>query len=101
MKAFVTLIVAVGLVCAACNKKQETSSQEGDKIGVQECDDYLAKFEACMKDVPEQGRPAMEEVMKQNRDAWKEMAKDSATRAGLKTSCQTALDALAQNPACK
>ncbi len=122
MKTAITLIVAIGLACSACGKKEEAASDVdktveaskaegdtakgeaaggGDKIGVQECDDYLTKFEACLKDVPEAGRPAMEQAMKQNRDAWKDMAKEPATRAGLKTACQTALDALKQNPACK
>ncbi|MBN2194664.1 MAG: hypothetical protein JW751_17740 [Polyangiaceae bacterium] len=113
MRAFIAFIVAAGLACSACSKKEppavegakpaegEQAKGGGDKIGVQECDDYLTKLEACLKNMPEAGRPAMEQAMQQNRDTWKEMAKEPTTKAGLSTACKTALDALAQNPACK
>lgn len=80
----------------------EAKSGGGDSIGVAECDDYLKKMEACLSKVPAEGKPAMEQAMKANKDAWKQAAdQGGAAKDALKTGCKTALDALASNPACK
>ncbi|HEY4118811.1 MAG TPA: hypothetical protein VGM56_13190 [Byssovorax sp.] len=73
----------------------------GDSIGVKECDDYLKKMEGCIKNMPAEGKAPSEAALKQNRDAWKQMAAEPATKGALAGACKTALDAIAANPACK
>src|SRR5215471_9924216 len=51
------------------------TTSSGDKIGVAECDDYVSKYEACLRDkVPAASRAQMETAFKQARDAWKKAA---------------------------
>ena len=66
----------------------------GDKIGVPECDTYIAKYEACIMDkMPEAQRGAFKSTLEQSRKAWKEAAANPTTKAGLSAACKTALDA--------
>lgn len=94
---------ALGLVVVAllaCKKKEESSSSgstssaaTADAVGVPECDEYLTKYEKCIKDkVPEAARAQMETTMKQTRDSWKKLAENPATKAGLAQGCKQALE---------
>ncbi len=106
-KLLVALMVGTGLLVlgAGCGKEEAKgdgkAGASGDKIGVAECDDYITKYEACIGKVPAAGKPAMEQAFKAQRDAFKQAASTPEGKAALKTQCKTALDTLAQNPACK
>jgi hypothetical protein len=68
-----------------------TTAATGDKIGIPECDDYIAKYEACVRGkVPEQARAAMESSLKAARDGWKRSAETPAGKAALAASCKQA-----------
>src|ERR1051325_10340099 len=69
-----------------------TASSSGDKIGITECDDYIAKYEACTPKVPEPGRAAYKNALDQVRANWKKLAADPATRGSLAAACKTATD---------
>lgn len=92
-------VVVVALL--ACKKKEESSSSgstssaaSGDSIGVPECDEYLTKYEACLKEkVPAVARPALEDAMKKTRETYKNLAANPTTKAGLPASCKQALEA--------
>ena len=106
IKQLATLMMSgalLALLVAGCGKSEEgKTGTSADAIGVQECDDYLKKVEACMSKVPAEGKAAMETAMKSNRDAWREAAKSSAGKDALKTGCKAALDAFTgANPSCK
>lgn len=73
----------------------------GGDVGVAECDDYIKKMEGCMGKMPAEAKTAMEQGFKQSKDAWKQAAATPQGKEGLKTACKAALDALANNPACK
>ena len=73
----------------------------GGDVGVQECDDYIKKMEGCMGKMPAEAKTAMEQGFKQSKDAWRQAASTPQGKEGLKTACKAALDALANNPACK
>src|SRR5215212_2889212 len=48
-----------------------TTTAAGDKTGVPECDDFIAKYEACVSGkVPEAQRAMFNTSIKQWRDAW-------------------------------
>jgi hypothetical protein len=89
-------LVLVALL--ACKKKEESSSSSstassGESLGVPECDEYLTKYEKCIKDkVPAASRPQLEQTMKQTRDTWKQLAANPVTKAGLAQGCKQALD---------
>ncbi len=75
-----------------------TTESMGDKIGVPECDEYIAKYEACIKGkVPEAARAAMQSSFDTARKSWKDMAATTQGKAGLATACKTATDAAKQS----
>ena len=109
-KVLVALMFGMGLIAlgAGCDKKDEGAKTDdkagaaasGDKIGVQECDDYITKYEACIKKMGP-AAAAAETAFKAQRDGFKQGASTPEGKAALKTSCKAMLDGLANNPACK
>ncbi len=66
-----------------------TTASAGEKIGVPECDDFLAKYQACVTGkVPEAGRSAFNSSMKQWRDSWKKLAENPTTKGTLAAACK-------------
>ena len=70
------------------SKTGTTSS--GDKIGIAECDDYIAKYEACTPKVPEAGRAAYKSALEQTRASWKKLADNPQTKGALASACKQA-----------
>lgn len=66
-----------------------TTSGSGDKIGVAECDDFIEKYEACIKaKVPEATRVQFNATLKQWRDSWRQAASTPQGKAGLAQGCK-------------
>jgi hypothetical protein len=96
------LLGAVMLACggatdntATTNSANTTASTTaaGDKIGVPECDDFIAKYEACVNSkVPESARSMVKANLDSMRNAWKQAAATPQGKAGLATGCKQALD---------
>ena len=72
-----------------------TAPATGDKIGVPECDDFIAKYEACTDKVPEAGRAQYKDALAQWRKSWKQLAANPATRGTLAAACKQASDSSA------
>ena len=72
-----------------------TTSSSGEKIGIPECDDYIAKYEACMTKVPEAGRATYQASLKTLRDSWKQAASTPAGKAALAQGCKQATETAA------
>jgi ABC-type uncharacterized transport system auxiliary subunit len=115
---FVILITAVALVLLACSKNENTSNSNnssttaqkstatpgtattsttsttasaGDKIGVEECDDFIAKYEACVSGkVPEMARAQYQSAVKQWKESWKKLAENPQTKGTLAAACKQA-----------
>lgn len=86
------LVLSVLMACKK-DEKSESTASSADAIGVPECDEYLTKYEKCVKDkVPEAARPQLEQSMKTMRDSWKQAASNPAAKAGLATGCKQALE---------
>ena len=80
---------AAGNKAAASN----TSTASGDKVGVPECDDFIAKYEACINSkVPESARSMVKANLDSMRKAWKDAAATPQGKAGLAQGCKQALD---------
>jgi hypothetical protein len=61
------------------------------ETGVPECDEYLRKYEACLKGkVPASAKPQLEAAMQTYRQTWKAAAAQPAAKAALTTTCQQA-----------
>ena len=68
-----------------------TTASTGDKIGIPECDDFIAKYEACVTNkVPEVARASYQSALKQWRDSWKQMAENPQTKGTLAAACKQA-----------
>jgi hypothetical protein len=68
-----------------------TTASAGDKIGIPECDDFIAKYEACVTGkVPEVARASYQASLKQWRDSWRQMAENPQTKGTLAAACKQA-----------
>lgn len=77
----------------ASSPASTTASSTGEKIGVAECDDYLAKYEACvLGKVPEAARAQYKASLDQMRKSWRELAANPQTKAGLVQACKMATE---------
>lgn len=66
-----------------------TASSGADKIGVPECDDFIAKYDACVSNkVPEMVRAQYKEAIARWRTEWRRAANDPATRPTLVATCK-------------
>lgn len=68
-----------------------TTASAGDKIGVAECDDFIAKYEACVSGkVPEMARAQYQSAVKQWKESWKKLADNPQTKGTLAAACKQA-----------
>jgi hypothetical protein len=71
------------------NPATTTTASAGDKIGVPECDDFIAKYEACVSGkVPEMARAQFQSMLKTWRTEWKKAADNPQTKAALAQGCK-------------
>ena len=69
-----------------------TASTSGEKIGVPECDEFIAKYEACTSKVPEIVRAQYKSAVEQWRSSWKKMAADPESKGKLAAACKQAAE---------
>lgn len=70
-----------------------TTASTGEKIGVPECDDFLAKYEACVSGkVPAAAQATFKTSLDTWRSSWKKLAETPQGKAGLATACKSAMD---------
>ena len=69
-----------------------TTASSGEKIGVPECDEFIAKYEACTNKVPEIARAQYKSAIDQWRTSWKKLAANPATKGSLAAACKQAAD---------
>lgn len=84
---------------SATNATAPTSTAgSADKIGVPECDDYLAKYETCISSkVPAAARAQYESTLAQTRKSWRDLAANPQTKASLAQACKTATESARQS----
>jgi hypothetical protein len=69
-----------------------TASSSGEKIGIPECDDFIAKYEACVSKAPEAQRAQFQAGLKQWRDSWRQLAQNPMTKGTLAAACKQAAE---------
>lgn len=70
-----------------------TPASTAEKIGVAECDDFIAKYEACITGkVPAAQQATFKTSIEQWRSSWKKLADNPATKSTLASVCKTSLE---------
>ncbi|MFO7561844.1 MAG: hypothetical protein R6X02_04320 [Enhygromyxa sp.] len=74
--------------------EQEPVPEEFEQVGVASCDDYVARYVACINEkVPEAEREAQRRIVFDNVTAWKQTAAaGGAAEKGLQTGCKIATE---------
>lgn len=93
MKSWTIALMATGLLAAGCGGEKSGSGEAAaEKIGVQACDDYIGKMDACMAKMTEDEKRAMQSGFKDTREAWKQAAAKGGTeKERLQPICEAAL----------
>ncbi|HEV7475456.1 MAG TPA: hypothetical protein VGN90_15490 [Pyrinomonadaceae bacterium] len=66
-----------------------TASTAGEKIGVPECDDFIAAYETCVSSkVPEVARAQYKTAIEQWRASWRKLAENPQTKPTLAAACK-------------
>lgn len=109
--ALLFVFALTALVVNGCAKKEgaapeaaSTSSApaaattaSGDSVGVPECDEYITKYQNCLKGkVPEAAQAAMKGAFDTTVTEWKKVAATPEGKNGLAMACKSALDASKQ-----
>jgi hypothetical protein len=77
-----------------------TAATAQDKIGVEACDSFITKYEACvMGKAPAAAQAQMKASVDQMRTMWKTMAADAAMKDKVAGMCQQSGDAIKQQMA--
>lgn len=108
-----SLCVVIGLLLVACGTTEVTvnrnaaspasaspastpatvASTSGDKIGVADCDDFIAAYDACVSSkVPESVRAQYKTSIEQWRTSWRQLATNPNTKATLAQVCKQAAE---------
>jgi hypothetical protein len=116
MRIFLPLCAICALLLVACSKSEVTTNRSespvasaptpaapaapaasGEKIGIPECDDFIANYDACVSSkVPEVARAQYKASIEQWRSGWKKLADNPQTKGTLAAACkQTAEQAKA------
>ena len=70
-----------------------TATTADEKIGVPECDDFIAKYDACVSSkVPEMARAQYKNTIAEWRKQWKKQTENPTTKAGLAAACKQAAE---------
>jgi DNA-binding FadR family transcriptional regulator len=69
-----------------------TTTAAGEKIGVPECDEYLAKYEACLAKLPAAAKEQYDKAFEQVRKSWQTAASTPQGKAGLAAGCKQATE---------
>ena len=114
LRIFLPLCVMCGLMLVACSGQDDTTNRAsststpvassatpatpattapGDKIGVPECDDFIAAYDACVTSkVPEVARAQYKSAIEQWRSSWKKLADNPQTKPTLAAACKQTIE---------
>jgi hypothetical protein len=109
-KTFLLFCVVCAIVLVGCSKSEtptnsattgnankaatsttpaKTAAASVEKIGVPECDDFIAAYDACVSSkVPEAARAQFKATVEQWRTSWRKLAESPQTKATLAAACK-------------
>ncbi len=74
---------------ATTTAPRATTAAAGEKIGVPECDEFIAAYDACVSSkVPETARAQYKTAIAQWRSSWSKLAANPTTKATLAAACK-------------
>ena|ERR1051326_256249 len=77
----------------AASTPGKTMASSGEKIGVPECDEFIAKYDACVSSkVPEAARAQYKNALAQWRESWRGLAQNPQTKSTLVSVCKQAAE---------
>ena len=68
------------------------TSDSGEKIGVPDCDEFLAAYDACISKMPEVARAQYKAAVASWRTAWRNAASTPQGKAGLAKTCKSVIE---------
>jgi hypothetical protein len=69
------------------------TASAGEKVGVPECDEFIASYDACVSSkVPEAARAQFKTGMEQWRSSWRKLAENPQTKATLAGVCKQTIE---------
>jgi hypothetical protein len=75
-----------------------TSASTSQKVGVTECDAFIAAYEACVNEkVPAASRAQLNSTLAQWRKSWHDLAANPQTKPTLVQACKSALEQARQS----
>jgi hypothetical protein len=84
---------AAATPAAAASPAATTTASAGEKIGVAECDDFIAKYEACVSGkVPAAQQATFKGSIETWRKSWRDLAANPQTKGTLASVCKSSLD---------
>src|SRR5690349_9955575 len=96
------LLMALAMIgCAKESTGEGTAAAAEGAIGVAECDAYIEKMKAFLETIPAESRAAREPGFKAMQAAWRETARNAATKDNLAATCKAQLAALPENAPAK
>ena len=100
----IALALALGLA-AGCSQHRDPKDDERpappEAIGVAECDEYVARYEACLEKMPGPAGEAPRQALHAQRESLRATAANPSSRAAVKRTCRELMEGLAQNAACR
>jgi len=70
-----------------------STASSADKVGITECDDFIAAYEDCVKNkVPAASQAQLNQGLAQWRQQWKALAANPQTKPTLVTACKQAIE---------
>ncbi len=114
-RILLALCVVIGLLLLACGKTEvsvdtnrsaapatqatpastpaTTVASAGEKMGIPECDEFIAKYDACVSGhVPEVARAQYKTAIEQWRTTWRQLAANPSTKTTLVGVCKQAAE---------
>jgi hypothetical protein len=79
----------VNKAAASSTPTAATANTAGEKIGVPECDAFIANYDACISGkVPEAARAQYKTAIEQWRTSWHQLAANPSTKGTLAAACK-------------
>jgi hypothetical protein len=100
MKTPLLLLFSLSTLLLGCGKGADGIRPADGATGVEACDAYVARLEACAKKAPAEDRAAHEASIGAARDLLEEKARSDGDKVALGDACKQMADALAERPIC-
>lgn len=101
MKNQIKTVVLALLLAASLGACKKKGGDSGGSLGVPECDDYLARMDACAKKMAGKGGEQLTKMADMMRKAWKDDVKDAEKKKAMPDGCKGAIKDMAkQMPEC-